>query len=467
MFSVTCPFCNAQFTIDTQQGAAGRVVCPRCGESFTGKPVNANGATAGPTLDELAAFRAARTTSPLSNRTLGLLVLGVMSVMAALGLVFMLLTQETRRAHDAAKPPRYEVIHVPLLGRVFLSAYLAGLAFVIVRGTVAGGAPEHSQPKLRAWRFGLGGALLVLAGVLPFVLQTRPAPQPPEINPVRSIPPGELEGLGYLPADVDAIAAAHVAEAMQNQAGRDVVGKLKLGQSDLAVDAVADWLGVRVDEIDHIVLGLRQVQLFIVVRTRKPYDRERVTAYKKFEVREHHGATEALPLYECELKVIGKLTLKPTFLCADSRTLLLFLNVDPETIARVPLPAPSGSGHLDAPLRELLHEDQGAEAQLWFAARSSAFRSPLGSLLRPVDDARIASRITDLAVWVNFSGTDIDLKTVADCADERTAGTVQDKLAKQAREGELTRDGRRVLWHRTGNVEKLRESLEGMQVKPD
>jgi hypothetical protein len=400
----------------------------------------------------------------VSNRTLGLLILACMSVMAALGLIFMLLTQESRRANDLHKPPKYEVLHVPLVGRLFLSAYLAGLAYFVIRGALPG-MRQPDDVRLRTWRLGLGGVLAVLAVVLPFILQTRPAPQAPEVAPVRAVPAGELEALGYLPADVDAVAGVHVAEAMQSDAGR-ALAKLTIGQTDLAIEPLADWLGVRPDEIDHIVAGLRQTEIYVVVRTRKTYDHQRVTSYKKFEVREDHAATQSLPLYQCDVRAFGKLTLDAKFLCADSRTLLLFLNVNTDKIAHMTIPAPSGSDHLQGPLRELLHEETAADNQLWFVARSSAFKSPFALLFRPVNDTVNLAKITDFAVWVLLSGSEVRIQSDIDCTDDGSAQALENKLAKQVADGSVSRDDRRVIWRRSTTADKLLEGLRDLHLKP-
>jgi hypothetical protein len=392
------------------------------------------------------------------------LILAGMSVMAALGLTFMLLTQESRRANDLHKPPKYEVLHVPLAGRLLLSAYLAGLAYFVIRGALPG-TQQPGDVRLRTWRLGLGGILVVLAAVLPFLLQTRPAPQTPEVAPVRSVPAGELEGLGYLPADVDAVEGIHVAHAMESEGGR-AMAKLAIGQTDLAVDALADWLGVRPDEIDHIVAGLRQTEVYVAVRTRKPYDRQRVTSYKKFEVREDHAATKSLPLYQCDLKAFGKLTLDAKFLCADARTLLVFLNVDTDKIARITIPAPSGSNHLQPQLRDLLHEETAADKQLWFAARSSAFKSPFALLFRPVKETVSLAKISDFAVWVSFLGSEVRIESDIDCTDEGSAQALEAKLAKQEADGSVSRDDRRVTWRRSMTGDKLLEGLRDLRLKP-
>jgi hypothetical protein len=384
-----------------------------------------------------------------------------MSLMATLGLVFMLLTQESRRANDASKPPTYEVLHVPLLGRLFLSAYLAGLAYFIVRGSFTA---DSTQDKLRPWRLGLGGALIVLALVLPFMLRTRPAPQAPEINPVRSVPPAQLEGLAYIPADVDAIAGIHVAEAMQTEAGRAVIGKLKIPKSDLSIDALADWLGVHTNEIDHIVIAVRQVQVFIVIRTRKEYDQERVTS-DDFGVSQHPRSSEKLPLYQREFGFF-----KPTFYCADKRTLLLFSFLPPnpsdvigdlKNAAEKRLDSPVR--HLDRTLRDLFQEQDAVEARLWLIGRASALKTPFVAMLGLVDDDSAFTKIEDVAIWSTFRGADIQLQTVIDATDDKAAAAIEEKLTGQARANEVSRDRRRVTWLRTTNAEKLLGKLPSVK----
>jgi hypothetical protein len=468
-----CPFCNSRFALG-DPSPAQRITCPRCGESFAWRPASEDteqgvaleepgSADANLLLSSNAPVTAAQ--PRFSNRTVALLVLALMSVMAGIGLVFMVQTQQVRRGYDRMKPPKYEVISIPLAGRIVLSVYMLGLAYFILRGSRSGEGSARPSSELPVLRTAMGALLVLLALVLPFLLTTRPEPRSPDddLLPVQAVPPAELAGLGYLPADVQVVAGVHVAAALQTESGRKLVKQLRLGPGDLSVEVLADWLGLRPDEIDHIVLGLKPaLQLYVVIQTRRPYDRERVTHFKKLDVREHPQAAPSLPLYQCNIRPF----LEPTILCAHERTLLLFENVDPKVIAKLQVPAPSGSDHLAAPLRDFLREENGlaSGAQLWFAARGESLSNPLIQLLAPFKNPALFKKIESFGAWARLTDSEIQLTSEVNCSDTETASAVAGLLAKRAGTDEVGRQDKSVYWKRTTKAESLQEDLKGLRL---
>jgi hypothetical protein len=481
MSTLTCPLCNAQFLFG-EPVAGQRIACPRCGDTFLFRPqyVVTTGDTAPMAafgLQDLSVPASPESVDPapnqpkFSNRSLGLLVLGGMSVMAGLGLIFMLLTEDERRSHDTIKPPRYEVISIPLLSRLLLSGYMLGLAFFIGREPLTRKSPRTSAPSLGKARLAMAVVLVLLAIVLPFMLRTRPAPISPddELVPISEAPAGQLAGLGYLPPDIAAVAAVRIAELMQTTAGRDMLEleKLRLGPTDLGIARFAGWLGVKPEELDHIVLGLSSTdQWYLVIRTRKPYDQERVLkpAMKDPLIREVRKLDDAgaLPLYLCDFVAIQKLSLQPTLWLADKRTLVLFFfKVKPDEV-KLFHPDPNGSQHFTNPMRDFLGEENGllGKGQLWLAGSGDSLKNALLELALPADYRPLLKNLSVFAVWTEIVDADLSVTWVLDYADEKAAKTVEQKLAALAKAGEVERTGPRLLWKHTTTADKVREGFK-------
>jgi hypothetical protein len=240
-----------------------------------------------------------------SNREIAGIILGVMGMMAAVGLTFALLTVQQRRAHDTA------------------------------RGEAQVG-PEPSRPVTRA--------------------------------PVRVIPPAQLAGLGYLPPDTKVVAAIHVAEALQHEEGQDWLRGNGGGRGDSGVAFLENLLGLNLDEVDHVVLGLsfddKLRRLTIVIQTRAPYDE--ATIRKKLQVSQAPIKRQGKTLYL--LPVEGVLW------CAEERTLVVVIRLDGTKsggdLDEVPLQPRPGTNQLPAEIQSVLKERMGATAQVWAAGHA-------------------------------------------------------------------------------------------------
>jgi hypothetical protein len=88
--------------------------------------------------------------------------------------------------------------------------------------------------------------------------------------------PGELAGLGYLPPEVNVVAAVQVAELFKDRDGKQLLEAPRPAVLDLALGLVEKRTKLKAEEVDHIVLGTeikaKLPQLTVVVRTRAPYD---------------------------------------------------------------------------------------------------------------------------------------------------------------------------------------------------
>lgn len=93
-----CPYCNADLSAMPPRGT-GRLLCPRCGEPLP-EHVARDLPTAAAPLPDTMPPAALQDKPSRANRQVGLIVFGVMLLMAGIGLTYALLTVEYRRAND-------------------------------------------------------------------------------------------------------------------------------------------------------------------------------------------------------------------------------------------------------------------------------------------------------------------------------------------------------------------------------
>jgi hypothetical protein len=217
---LTCPYCNAAIDVPPNRVAGERIVCPRCGDSFplrsvetfTDQPRPAASAitTSAPALD---ASRSQRSQWLVAGA-----VIGVMLLMAGVGLAFMLMTQQERRAHDTSRPPR--------------------------RPGRQRGVPE------------------------------------PDIVSIAAVAPDKLAALGYVPSGSNFLIGTRLAELLAGPVGVQVLrDPIKLGESEYRLESLPSWVGLRPEDIDHFVFAARLEDAVIppfalVLRTVQPYDEE-------------------------------------------------------------------------------------------------------------------------------------------------------------------------------------------------
>jgi hypothetical protein len=133
--AASCPYCNAELPPLPAVAPSLRVPCPRCGEPVPRErfPVlQGVAAGCGPDLPKPAAVLR----TPEGKRMTARVVLSIMAGMAALALVFALLTQKMRRDNDfrgsGVNPPRPVATDLP-------PAQLPGLAFLPTGTNVVAG----------------------------------------------------------------------------------------------------------------------------------------------------------------------------------------------------------------------------------------------------------------------------------------------------------------------------------------
>lgn len=108
---LACPYCNAFVRVPADLVAGQRLPCPRCGEVFPYRPRAENGSTVGQPVQATAVYPSAaglltaRRRRP--NWLIAVSVLGLMAVMAGVGLFWSLKTVPDRRGRDRKEPVGY------------------------------------------------------------------------------------------------------------------------------------------------------------------------------------------------------------------------------------------------------------------------------------------------------------------------------------------------------------------------
>src|SRR5262249_26444919 len=147
-------------------------------------------------------------------------------------------------------------------------------------------------------------------------------------------------------------------ELLASPTGKDLRSRpLKIGNGDFTLDSVRDWTGVEVDNLDHLVLGVvvrdgadadLTPAVHLVVRTRKPYQAERVRVALK-ATRTHDERTPEGGKRTLYSASVGKLPVQ--LWLADERTLVVGLF---STMEQVPGKPQEGLTHLPPEVRQAI-----------------------------------------------------------------------------------------------------------------
>jgi predicted Zn finger-like uncharacterized protein len=102
--SLSCPYCNAQFTLPAAEAGATRVRCPRCGDTFPHRPTGAGlAAVNGPPAPAVAGPGQPAVPARPPAWPVARVVVAIMAGMAVVGLIFALATQSFRRQIDRSR----------------------------------------------------------------------------------------------------------------------------------------------------------------------------------------------------------------------------------------------------------------------------------------------------------------------------------------------------------------------------
>jgi hypothetical protein len=344
---LACPYCNAAVTVAPGTAAGQRVSCPRCGDAFTLlQPVAAEmpAAQSGNGAPALPPADLGSLVLPprRSNARVLAVILGVMGCMAAVGLGFALLTQGERRANDK------------------------GIA-----------------------------------------QKTRRAPQPEAEAPIPALAaPDKLEALGYLPPDVGVLVGVHVADLLAVPAGRQLLQEpIQVGGIKMKVAQWAEWMGLRLEDIDHLVAGVKVekgvlgLRMHAVARTRELIDPEQLRAHL-------HGQRPSVAGKKGVFTYVaswGGVPFPLAVYCPDNCTVVIALgDVQRESVPAKPV---ADLAQFREEIRTVLRERREPGSQFWVAGYVENWqKTPLHPMLQkmPKEDRQRLTQVRSFGMWVQL-----------------------------------------------------------------
>ena len=377
--SLTCPYCNASISVPPGATAGQRIVCPRCGDSFTLRPLDTFTqsprpplpAETGITADAPAGGPSVPVTpgDRRSRRSIWLVgggVVCVMLVMAGVGLAFMLMTQDQRRAHDTSRPPR--------------------------RPGRQPGVPE------------------------------------PDVVRVAAVAPDRLAGLGYLPEGANFLVGARIAELLDYPVGTRLLrDPIKFGTSEYRLESLPGWVGLRLEDIDHLVFAAKVDDallppFYLVLRTASPYDEESMRQRLKASRAAGPGKKK---VYAFRLPK-NDITMHVWF--ADERTLVLALFAD--QLDPLPDRPAEDLGQLPERVREVLRKRREPVAPAWIVGHSPDWTKTTAARflgqMKKQDRERWAALRT-FGIWL-VPDQSLGVKGVLECKDAAAAGELDHYL---------------------------------------
>lgn len=412
---LTCPYCNAEVTVARGTPAGRRVPCPRCGETFPYRP--SEGVTTSPpsSLQITAEPPAPEAPATDSFRVKLGLLLGIIGAVGVVTLVYI-------RSLDVAV----------IVGAMAAVGVLWLWFFRVRRGNQAAAA------------FVLANMALVAAAGLALALRTqserrahdaglphsrRPSHNPPEPPPQgvparpAAVAPDRLAALGYLAPDTSVVAGVHVAELLADDTGKRLLNDpIKVGPTEFRLGAVEKWTGLRPEEVDHVVLGVKAddplpPRLNVVVRTREPYDAAKVR--ETLKARRAGGGKKELYRFD------GPGGVPLVLWCADERTLVVGLL--PTHLEAVPLKPRDDLSALVPELRPILRERMRPAGPVWAAGHArdwaNTAAAPLLEQLGKEDRDRVRSMQT-FGLWLQ-PGREVTVNAVFRCADAAAANALE------------------------------------------
>jgi hypothetical protein len=244
-----------------------------------------------------------------------------------------------------------------------------------------------------------------------------------------TVAPGSLSALNYVPSDVNVVAGLHVAELMANPETRSLLAPERADGQPVELEELT---GLKLDNLEHVVLGLRVEQLLLprvtlVVQTRAPYD--------AVEVREALHARRALAqgkrtLYRFPLRD-GQLQLSATLWFAGEQTLVAAL--EPKDFEVVPAAPAGGIERFATAIQKLFKETLTEGTPAWAVGHAGRWDTVLKPQPIPgVPDVtlvdipkevlKLAAKVRTLGIWVQ-PGALLDWHGVIECGDAK--GTLQ------------------------------------------
>ena len=335
---LTCPFCNAVVPPMPGLVVGQRIACPRCGEAFTVSHVP-EGQLA-PSIAQMPDLAWPAPKPVRANRLVGGIVLAVMFVLAGVVLAYALATVQMRRDHDRAIP--------------------------------------RKQRK-------------------PWLIGDKPTDEELAVSPA------QLVGLRYLPSSTGFVVGLHVEELLAGTLGKDLQSKSwKVGPAELSLASVKDWLGLPIEDIDHIVVGIDfgegelrlMPPVYIVVHARRSDGANRIRVALKAT-----SGTRAKTPEGGERTVYAiKIREVPMHLwVADERTVVFDMF---SRFERVPGKPTADITHLSREVRETIEKRLAAGTPFWAVGHSTNWEQTLLlRLLGPAKDLPLVDRLKQVETF--------------------------------------------------------------------
>jgi predicted Zn finger-like uncharacterized protein len=214
--------------------------------------------------------------------------------------------------------------------------------------------------------------------------------------------PGEVAGLGFLPPEVNFVAAMQVAELLKDPEGKKLLEAPRPAAINVLLDAVQKWTRLRAEDLDQIAAGTeikdKLPQLTVVVTTRNAYD---PAALAK--------ALQPSEPTEYRRKKLFRFAAQPgecMLWCPEPRTLVLLIRLDAlklTDLESIPLMPRKGASAVPAAIKEVM-ERISKQSLIWVAGdfrETDALRELLPLAPLPAELARFLMKLTAIGLSVS------------------------------------------------------------------
>jgi hypothetical protein len=233
----------------------------------------------------------------------------------------------------------------------------------------------------------------------------------PSSPPVSAVAPAKLAGLGYLPEGTEAIIGIHVAELMAQPDSRSILRLMREDRVNFGVYRLEEVTGLRLEDLDHIVLGVHGLRAFLVVQTRRPYDPEEIRENLEVStsIQRGHRMLYTFPLEQT--------LFKGTLWCASERTLVFALR--PADLDAVPDKPTTDLERFPTPVQEYLRKELREGTPVWVAGFSNKWDDILGLLLLGLPDAdrQIVMQVNAFCGWLRCNDRKLTGRVDVRCSD--------------------------------------------------
>jgi hypothetical protein len=249
--------------------------------------------------------------------------------------------------------------------------------------------PETPPPPRRWSNRSIAAALLATMGTMAligliFALSTTASRRQhdhevketgPEVTRAIAIAPAKLAALGFVPSDSNIVAGVHVAELLSNPAAHPFLTATPANKSSSMLHSLEEVTGLRLDEVDHAVLGIQvedrfPPRLILVVQTRQPYDAAKVrSALQAGRSSERKGRT----LYAF---MLSQSSLEAFVWFAGAR--IIAFTISKEDFDNVPATPTSDVKRFAPDMRQLLTERLHEGTQAWTVGAATDWSRAFG-----------------------------------------------------------------------------------------